>query len=307
MAAPRLSDSQKSELVARFRAGESAQGLARAYGCSAATVSRTVRAALDPQEYERLKLPAGRRAAAADRAPSGTAEGADVLQGKLLEPMEPMEPLEPLEHAADAEHPAAAEPMAAAAAEPMAATGAEADGEQADEAPATLAIDDADDFGDEDLDEDQDDDQDDDEEDDEEDDEHDSPLRSGSAAGSARSALAASLGLGAAAQAEPVPVQPLAEARLPESAYLLVDKTVELQARPLSDFPELGLLDPDELERQALVVYLNPRHAKRQCGRSQRVIKIPDLAVLERTSRFLLSQGISRLVIEGSLYSLSGS
>jgi hypothetical protein len=297
MAAPRLSDSQKSELVARFRAGESAQGLARAYGCSAATVSRTVRAALDPQEYERLKLPAGRRAAAADRAPSGTAEGADVLQGKLLEPMEP---LEPLEHAADAEHPAAAEPMAAAAAEPMAATGAEADGEQADETPATLAIDDADDFGDEDLDEDQDDDEDDDDED-------DSPLRSGSAAGSARSALAASLGLGAAAQAEPVPVQPLADARLPESAYLLVDKTVELQARPLSDFPELGLLDPDELERQALVVYLNPRQAKRQCGRSQRVIKIPDLAVLERTSRFLLSQGISRLVIEGSLYSLSGS
>jgi hypothetical protein len=294
MAAPRLSDSQKSELVARFRAGESAQGLARAYGCSAATVSRTVRAALDPQEYERLKLPAGRRAAAADRAPSGTAEGADVLQGKLLEPMEP------LEHAADAEHPAAAEPMAAAAAEPMAATGAEADGEQADETPATLAIDDADDFGDEDLDEDQDDDEDDDDED-------DSPLRSGSAAGSARSALAASLGLGAAAQAEPVPVQPLAEALLPESAYLLVDKTVELQARPLSDFPELGLLDPDELERQALVVYLNPRQAKRQCGRSQRVIKIPDLAVLERTSRFLLSQGISRLVIEGSLYSLSGS
>lgn len=298
MAAPRLSDSQKSELVARFRAGESAQGLARAYGCSAATVSRTVRAALDPQEYERLKLPAGRRAAAADRAPSGTAEGANVLQGKLLEPLEPL-PLEPLEPAADAEYPAAADPMAAAAAEPMAATGAEADGEQADEAPATLAIDDADDFGDEDLDEDQD--------DDGEDDEDDSPLRSGSAAGSARSALAASLGLGAAAQAEPVPVQPLAEARLPESAYLLVDKTVELQARPLSDFPELGLLDPDELERQALVVYLNPRHAKRQCGRSQRVIKIPDLAVLERTSRFLLSQGISRLVIEGSLYSLSGS
>ncbi|MFN9635243.1 MAG: hypothetical protein ACK55D_00810, partial [Synechococcaceae cyanobacterium] len=208
--------------------------------------------------------------------------------------------LEPLEHAADAEHPAAAEPMAAAAAEPMAATGAEADGEQADETPATLAIDDADDFGDEDLDEDQDDDEDDDDED-------DSSLRSGSAAGSARSALAASLGLGAAAQAEPVPVQPLAEALLPESAYLLVDKTVELQARPLSDFPELGLLDPDELERQALVVYLNPRQAKRQCGRSQRVIKIPDLAVLERTSRFLLSQGISRLVIEGSLYSLSGS
>jgi hypothetical protein len=63
----------------------------------------------------------------------------------------------------------------------------------------------------------------------------------------------------------------------------------------------------DEQQRQALVVFLNPRQAKRQCGRSQRVIKIPDTRVLERTSRFLVAQGISRVLIEGSLYSLPGS
>jgi hypothetical protein len=37
------------------------------------------------------------------------------------------------------------------------------------------------------------------------------------------------------------------------------------------------------------------------------VIKIPDPQVFQRTSRFLVAQGISRVLIEGSLYSLSGS
>lgn len=93
-------------------------------------------------------------------------------------------------------------------------------------------------------------------------------------------------------------LQPLATASLPASAYMLVDKTVELQARPLSEFPELGRLPAAELERQALVVFLNPRQAKRQCGRTQRVIKVPDLKVFELTAPYLLAQGISRVVIE---------
>ncbi|MEA5413451.1 hypothetical protein VB737_16930, partial [Synechococcus sp. BA-120 BA3] len=102
-------------------------------------------------------------------------------------------------------------------------------------------------------------------------------------------------------------LQPLASAALPSSAYMLVDKTVELQARPLSEFPELGRLPDAELERQALVVFLNPRQAKRQCGRTQRVIKLPDLKVFELTAPYLLAQGISRVVIEGALYALPGS
>ena len=55
IAASRLSDSQKSELVARYRAGEGSAELAAVYGCSANTVSRTVKAALPPREYEQLK------------------------------------------------------------------------------------------------------------------------------------------------------------------------------------------------------------------------------------------------------------
>ena len=57
----------------------------------------------------------------------------------------------------------------------------------------------------------------------------------------------------------------------------------------------------------ALMVFVNPRQAKRLCGRSQRVIKIPDTTVLSRTAPYLLAQGISRLVVEGALFALPGS
>jgi hypothetical protein len=100
---------------------------------------------------------------------------------------------------------------------------------------------------------------------------------------------------------------PLTAADLPGSAWMLVDKTVELQARPLSEFTELGRLPVDEQDRQALMVFVNPRQAKRHCGRTQRVIKIPDPAVLNRTAPYLLAQGISRVVIEGALFALPGS
>jgi hypothetical protein len=93
---------------------------------------------------------------------------------------------------------------------------------------------------------------------------------------------------------------------LPSCAYLLVDKTVELQARPLAEIPELGRLPAEEQDQQALVLFTNPRQAKRQCGRTQRVIKLPDPALLGRTAPYLRAQGISRVVIEGALYALPG-
>jgi hypothetical protein len=99
----------------------------------------------------------------------------------------------------------------------------------------------------------------------------------------------------------PAPWSPEA---LPSCAYLLVDKTVELQAQTLGEIPELGRLPSDEQKRQALVLFTNPRHAKRQCGRTQRVIKLPDPAIVGRTAPYLQAQGISRVVIEGTLYAL---
>jgi hypothetical protein len=191
---------------------------------------------------------------------------------------------------------------------------ADRDQDLADDVPSILAIDDADDFGSDDEDDVEDDDDEEDfgsEEDDDAEPEDDDPA-AGTAAGrprgSRRQAVAALAALGLApAAGQPVETRPLEGATLPASLYMLVDKTVELQARPLSDFPELGPLEADDEDRQVLVAYGNPRQAKRQCGRSQRVIKIPDPAVFERTSRFLVAQGISRVLIEGSLYSLPGS
>ena len=98
--------------------------------------------------------------------------------------------------------------------------------------------------------------------------------------------------------------RPFASELLPDSVYMLVDKTVELDPRPLSEFPELGLSDPSEQQRQALCLFSSPRAAKRQCGRNQRVIKVPHTQVFEKTTCYLLARGITHLVVEGSLFAL---
>ncbi|WP_216918742.1 hypothetical protein [Synechococcus sp. CCAP 1479/9] len=320
MAATRLSDSQKTELVGRFREGSSSQQLADSYGCSANTVIRVVRTELGDEEYERLKAERSRRRSRVATDDADPAAAPDTLQTALAistpepEPTSELEPAPEPEAAhepdPEPEAPAEPEPALEPAPEPAPETTttarrvipapprrltvaapvkAEA---EAEDGPAVLAIEDADDFGadDDDL-------------------------------------LTSDDGDDDGAEGEinpfqPIPVvllddgapagadgrlQPLASAALPSSAYMLVDKTVELQARPLSEFPELGRLPDAELERQALVVFLNPRQAKRQCGRTQRVIKLPDLKVFELTAPYLLAQGISRVVIEGSLYALPGS
>jgi len=257
MAATRLTDSQKIEIVARYRAGEVSAELAEAYGCSTNTVSRVVKAGLDPAEYEQLKQQRIRPLKVSQEQPA-LEPAAPEQAAPELDPSEP-EPLEP--EAPELELP---EPAGD------------------DEDHAVLAIDDADDFGDDanDL------------------DFADDDL--------ADQFVAVPLLL-VDHVGEPAQCQPLVDAPLPASVYMLVDKTVELQAKPLKDFPELGQLPDGEEERQALRVFANPRQAKRHCGRTQRVIKVPDTRILERTAPYLIAQGISRVVMEGSLYSLPGS
>ena len=247
MAATRLTDSQKIEIVARYRAGEGSAELAEAYGCSTNTVSRVVKAGLEPVEYEQLKQ---QRNHPLKLSPELVAQEPEPLEPEPQEP-EPLDPELP-EPAGD------------------------------DDDPAVLAIDDADDFGD---------------------DANDIDFADDDLADQFVAVpllLVDHVG-------EPAQCQPLADAPLPASVYMLVDKTVELQAKPLKDFPELGQLPAGEEERQALMVFANPRQAKRHCGRTQRVIKVPDTRILERTAPYLIAQGISRVVMEGSLYSLPGS
>ena len=116
-----------------------------------------------------------------------------------------------------------------------------------------------------------------------------------------------SVGIGEIGSSGPCVSKPLVISDLPSSLYLLVDREVELKGTPVKDFSELGAVAAEEEERKAIALFANPRQAKRQCGRSQRVIKVPDTGLLERTAPFILAQGISRVVLDSTLYALPGS
>ena len=322
MAASRLSEAQRQEMVARLQAGENASALAQAFGCSPNTVSRVVRAVLGDQEYERLKRQRPRRGGRAIEASQASLlSGDDAAVGSSLPADEsPEDPAQP-EDAAQFEEVAAGDhlgPPTPPLVETTVLDGPERDGrrddaddrdDSDDSEPTHLALDDADDFADEDADDVEDGGEDGDGEDDDGEDDVNSASSVG-ALGSSAHHGGADGGAGARVADSPIqPLRPFREAPVSAEAgvYLLVDKTVELQARPLAELPELGRLPDGEAQRQALVVYVNPRQAKRHCGRNQRVIKVPDPTVFERTASYLLAQGISRLVVEGAVYTLPGS
>ena len=234
MAPRRLSDSEKQDLVGRYKAGESTSALAEAFGCSPNTVSRTVKALLPADAYAALK--ASRQKGLATSPPP-----------TVTQPEEP-----------------------------------EVDSLKEDD--RSLALDAADDFGED----------------------YEEELAEDDDTGSVETftELVPLLGVGNLSDRPMNHAQPFSVDLLPDSAYMLVDKVVELDARPLKEFPELGLLDDAEQERQGLCLFASPRAAKRQCGRSQRVIKVPDTAVFQRTSSYLLARGITRLVLDGTLIAL---
>jgi transposase-like protein len=234
MAPRRLSDSEKQDLVGRYKAGESTSALAEAFGCSPNTVSRTVKALLPADAYAALK--ASRQKGLATSPPP-----------TVTQPEEP-----------------------------------EVDSLKEDD--SSLALDDADDFG--------------------EDSEEELAEDDDNGSVETFTELVPLLGVGNLSDRPLNQAQPFSVDLLPDSAYMLVDKVVELDARPLKEFPELGLLDDAEQERQGLCLFASPRAAKRQCGRSQRVIKVPDTAVFQRTSSYLLARGITRLVLDGTLIAL---
>ena len=91
---------------------------------------------------------------------------------------------------------------------------------------------------------------------------------------------------------------------LPESVYMIVDKKVELDLQSISDLPEWSFLPDNELQRKAILLFTNQRSAKRSCLRSQRVIKIPNTSVFKLSKSYLISKGITRLILEDSIIAL---
>jgi Homeodomain-like domain len=99
-------------------------------------------------------------------------------------------------------------------------------------------------------------------------------------------------------------VLPLAEATIPKIFYLVIDRSAELITRPLKDFADLGRIPEAETLERTLPIFDNHRVAKRFLRRSQRVIKIPDGRVLTKVGPYLQAKGITRLLIDGQVYSL---
>ncbi|WP_413359895.1 helix-turn-helix domain-containing protein [Prochlorococcus sp. MIT 1201] len=267
MAASRLSDSQKSELVERYRAGDATASLAKAYGCSPNTVTRTVKTLLSEKDYVAVK---------ASRAQRGAISKPLSIVGE-----------------ATVNDPSESSSSTLNSFDEVNLEEGKVDGLALDdEAVGVLALDDADDFGD------------DPEEDSSEEGDLEADMGDLPESEVFRELVPLVADSVAFSDRPTVKCEPLLPGLLPSSVYMLVDKTVELDARPLKEFSELGLLADDDKDRRALCLFANPRSAKRQCGRSQRVIKVPDTSVFELTISYLLARGITRLVLEGSLIAL---
>jgi hypothetical protein len=102
-----------------------------------------------------------------------------------------------------------------------------------------------------------------------------------------------------------VQVLPLSVAHLPKTCYLVIDRSAELITRPLKDFGDLGTIPSIETQQKTLPVFDNHRVAKRFSTKRDRVIKVPDTRVLHKARTHLQAKGITRLLIDGQVYSLS--
>lgn len=104
--------------------------------------------------------------------------------------------------------------------------------------------------------------------------------------------------------AELIQVLPFSEAIFPRTCYLVVDRSAELITCPLEAFGELGTIPDEEVNAKTLPIFDNHRIARRFSHRTQRIVKIPNSSVLQKTCAQLLAKGITRLLINGHVYSL---
>ncbi|NEQ42200.1 MAG: hypothetical protein F6K00_01010 [Leptolyngbya sp. SIOISBB] len=92
---------------------------------------------------------------------------------------------------------------------------------------------------------------------------------------------------------------------LAKPCYLVVDRMAELITCPLKDFSELGAIPAGEEQARTLPVFDNHRIARRFARRNQRIIKVPDALMLNKTQGYLEAKGITRILFDGQVYALS--
>ena len=273
--ARRLKDSQKRDLVEGYRSGESTTSLAEEYGCSQNTVIRTVKSLLPSDEYNALKASRSKGSLVGvkemDRSPSF------INQNKSISNEEIGQKDEPKQNTSENNLEAMSRSETLTALSNNLENSSPVGLDLADDFSEHLTEEPKSDLG--------------------------KTFEDNTPPNVFHEVVPLTSELGVVAPKEVVCEQ-LKPGVLPEVVYMLVDRSVELDARPLKEFPEFGLLPEVEQERKALCLFSNQRSAKRNCGRSQRVIKVPDTDVFEISSRFLLARGITRLVLEGELIAL---
>ena len=97
---------------------------------------------------------------------------------------------------------------------------------------------------------------------------------------------------------------PLDEVEFPKMTYMIVDNKIELIIKLLKDYPEWEFLSDEDLNRKTIKIYFDIKKAKRNCGKDQKVIKVPNTNVFKIVSPLLVSRGISRIITEDKLISL---
>ncbi|MCU0527403.1 MAG: hypothetical protein MUF72_21565 [Elainella sp. Prado103] len=104
---------------------------------------------------------------------------------------------------------------------------------------------------------------------------------------------------------EKLQILPLADAPIPRTCYVVVDRSSELITRPLKDFANLGQVSTEEVQERTLPIFDNHRVAKRFLRRMQRIVKVPDGRIFQKVQPYLQAKGITHLLIDGQVYSLN--
>ena len=97
---------------------------------------------------------------------------------------------------------------------------------------------------------------------------------------------------------------PISEIDFPKVVYMIVDKKIELETKPLKDYAEWQFLSMNELNRKTIEIFDDLKNAKRFCNKEQKVIKVPNTDVFKIVAPILVSRGISRIVSGDKLIAL---
>ena len=97
---------------------------------------------------------------------------------------------------------------------------------------------------------------------------------------------------------------PISEIDFPKVVYMIVDKKIELETKPLKDYAEWQFLSLNELNRKTIQIFDDIKNAKRFCSKEQKVIKVPNTDVFKIVAPILVSRGISRIVSGDKLIAL---